>query len=447
MIKLFVVALVVVIMQSRSLAQADSSSSPGLEELKGQVEGMNESLTEMRGILDALKKIKVSGYLQPQFRYTNVINQPYAIGNFSGGTFPADTKNLFQVRRGRFKLTYDNTLTQAVFEIDIIPTGVSMRDAYLSLVEPWTQSFGLQMGAFYAPFGYEVSFSSGVRESPELSRVVQVLFPGEREIGAKLFFAPQLGKLAFLRVDLGIFNGAGTNANEFDNFKNIIGRVGVQIPLPEESPLAIDLGVSGHFGNVRSNSKDINRDGTPAAGINGFVKNTDTANVGKGVVRRYFGADAQLYYDVPSIGGMIVRFEFIGGRQPGISSSSTSPGAAPASALYERKFAGWYINLVQNIGNKEQIVLKYDVYDPNTNVTASDFTPTAGLSATDIKYTTFGIGFVHHWDDNIKFVVYQEFIRNEELDASKIPVSATALFPYTQDVRDNVFTFRVQYRF
>jgi hypothetical protein len=102
---------------------------------------------------------------------------------------------------------------------------------------------------------------------------------------------------------------------------------------------------------------------------------------------------------------------------------------------------------VQNIGNKDQVVLKYDVYDPNTNVTTSDFTPTAGLGATDIKYSTFGIGLVHHWDDNIKFVVYQEFIRNEELDAAKIPVSATALFPYTQDVRDNVFTFRVQYRF
>ena len=92
-------------------------------------------------------------------------------------------------------------------------------------------------------------------------------------------------------------------------------------------------------------------------------------------------------------------------------------------------------------------MLKYDVYDPNTNVSGSDFTPTSGLTSTDIKYSTFGIGFIHHWDDNVKFVVYHEFIKNEALDASKIPVSATALFPYTQDVRDNVFTFRVQYKF
>ena len=338
MVRLLALVLLALILPSQGSAQADSSASPGLEEIKGQVEGMNESLTEVRNILDVLRKIKISGYVQTQYRYTDLINQSFPLGNFSGGAFPADTKSLFQVRRGRFKLTYDNTLTQCVFEIDIIPTGVSMRDAYLSLTEPWMQSFGLQMGAFYAPFGYEVSFSSGARESPELSRVVQVLFPGEREVGAKLFFAPQLGALTFLRADLGIFNGAGTNANEFDNFKNIIGRIGVQLPLPEESPLAIDIGVSGHFGNVRSSSKDIYMNGEPAPGITGFVKNTDTANVGKGVARKYFGADVQLYYDVPSVGGLILRAEYIAGRQPGVSSSSTSPGAQPATALYTRKF-------------------------------------------------------------------------------------------------------------
>jgi opacity protein-like surface antigen len=128
---------------------------------------------------------------------------------------------------------------------------------------------------------------------------------------------------------------------------------------------------------VRSSSKDIFVNGAPAPGVKGFVKSTDTSNVGKGVSRKYIGADAQLYYDVPSIGGMIVRFEYITGRQPGTSSSSTSLGTAPASALYDRKFTGWYVTLVQNIGNREQIVLKYDVYDPNTTVAGSDFTPTS----------------------------------------------------------------------
>ncbi len=446
MIRRISLALVVCIAHQYSFAQHDSTSAGEIEDVKTEIEGIRESLVEVGNIVEALRKIKISGYLQTQFRYTDVTNQSYPIGNFSGGQFPSDTKNLFQVRRGRFKLIYDNVLTQCVFEIDIIPTGVSMRDAYLSLTEPWTQSFGLQMGAFYAPFGYEVSFTSGSRESPELSRVVQVLFPGEREVGAKVFFAPQLGALNFMRADIGLFNGAGTNFNEFDNFKNIIGRIGVQVPLPEESPFALDFGVSGHFGNLRSPSKDIFVNGEPTSGVRGFVKETGTTNVGKGVSRKYFGADVQLYYDMPLLGGTIVRAEYIAGRQPGTSSSSISPGAQPATALYNRKFAGWYIYLVQNIGNQEQIVLKYDVYDPNTHVAASDFTTTVGLTTTDIKYSTFGLGFIHHWDDNIKFVTYYEFIKNETLDAAKIPPTS-ALFPYTQDVRDNVFTFRVQYRF
>jgi hypothetical protein len=446
MFKLFAVTLMALVMQFHGFAQADSSAAPDLEELKGQVEGMNESLTEMRGILDALKKIKVSGYLLAQFRYTDLMNQAYPIGNFAGGAFPTNTKNLFQIREGRLKVTYDNTLTQAVFQIDIAPAGVVIKDAYLSLTEPWLQAFGLQAGVFDRPFGYEISFSSSLRESPERSRLFQTLFPGERDLGMKFFYAPQLGLLSLLRVDLGVFNGTGTAGGEYDNFKDIIGHAAVQLPVPESSPIAIDLGVSGYFGNVRSNSKDIYENGSPAAGVNGFVKNTDTANVSRGVARTYLGADLQFYFDVPSVGGLILRSEYLAGRQPGTSTSTTSPAAQPTTALYRRKFSGWYVSLVQNIGDKEQVVLKYDMYDPNTNVAAPDFSPASGLTVADITYSTFGFGFIHHWDANIKFTLYYDIVKNEVLDVVKIPASS-ALFPYTEDVRDNVLTFRVTYRF
>jgi hypothetical protein len=433
------------VFQSLCSAQVDSLATK-VEEVEGKVDGMNESLTEVRNIVDALRKIKVSGYLLAQYRYTDLINQPYPIGTFSGGTFPANTKNHFQIREGRLKFNYDNTLTQAAFQIDISPSGVIVKDAYLSLTEPWLQSFGLQMGVFDRPFGYEISFSSSSRESPERSRLFQTLFPGERDLGAKVFYTPQLGALSLLRFDLGVFNGTGANANEFDNFKDVIGHASVQVPLGEGSPIALDLGVSGYFGNVRSNSSDTYSNGEPSPGIRGFVKQTDTSNVGRGMTRRYVGADAQFYYDVPSIGGLILRSEYITGKQPGTSSTTVSPSTQPLTPLYNRDLVGWYINLVQNIGDQEQVVLKYDVYDPNTNVEASDFTTTSGLTAADIRYGTFGFGFIHHWDANIKFLLYYEIIKNEKLDPTKIPASST-LFPYTNDVRDNVLTFRIQYKF
>jgi hypothetical protein len=416
-----------------------------VEEVKDALEGVKSSFVEYQGYVDALRKIKITGYVQPQFRYTDLINTPYKIGDFSGGAFPANTKNLFQIRRGRLKFNYDNTLTQFVIQIDAIQTGFTTKDVYLSVIEPWTKSVGFQMGIFDRPFGYEISYSSSNRETPERSRLYQTLFPGERELGAKLFYSPQTGPLSMFRADVGLFNGSGPTANEFDSFKDIIGHLAYQIPL-EQANAELDLGVSGYFGKVRNNTKDVYAWGTLPSGSAGFVKNSDTVNFGAGVPRSYLGFDAQLYYDIPTIGGVILRGEFITGTQPGTKSTTTSPNAQPTDPLYKRKFNGYYINLVKMLGDNDQLALKYDVYDPNSKASTGDFTTASGLSAADIKYTTFGFGLIHHWDANVKFVLYYEVIQNEKLDPANIP-AANSLFPYTKDVRDNVLTFRVQYKF
>ena len=91
--------------------------------------------------------------------------------------------------------------------------------------------------------------------------------------------------------------------------------------------------------------------------------------------------------------------------------------------------------------------MKYDVYNPNTNVSGSDFSktnPTIGVA--DIAYNTLGLGLVHHWDANVKFVFYYEIVSNTQLTAANL-ATTSSLYPYTDDVRDNVFTFRVQYKF
>ena len=62
----------------------------------------------------------------------------------------------------------------------------------------------------------------------------------------------------------------------------------------------------------------------------------------------------------------------------------------------------------------------------------------AKLGAGDIKYSTLGIGLVHYWDDNIKFVFYYDSVSNE---------TSSKLAALNSDLRDNVFTFRIQYKF
>jgi hypothetical protein len=432
----------------RAHAQDEPSSKEELEQLKGALEGLSESAAEYRGYVDALRKIKITGYVQSQFRLTDLDNVSFPRGNFSGGSFPTTAKNLFQVRRGRIKVNYDNGLSQFVIQIDAIQTGFTTKDAYFSIVEPWENAFGLQAGIFDRPFGYEISYSSSNRETPERSRLFQTLFPGERELGAKLFYTPQLGSLSFLRADLGLFNGSGPTSNEYDNYKDLIGHLAAQFPF-QDANAELDLGVSGYFGKVRSANSVVYTPGNLPSGQKGFVASSDTANVGLGLTRRYLGIDAQFYYDVPSVGGAILRGEYIFGKQPGTRSTTTSFSAQPTDPLYKRDFSGWYLYYVQNIGQTDQFVVKYDVYDPNTSVSASDFIDAntsggAGLSSSDIKYSTLGLGVIHHWDDKVKFVIYYELIRNEELTSL---TNSSFLFPYARDVRDNVLTVRAQFKF
>ncbi len=446
---LSLIAAYAIAFHTLAISQEQAATKEGLEEVKGAVQGLSESAMEYRGFVDALRKIKVSGYVQAQWRSTDLMNTAYPIGNFSGGQFAANVKNLFQVRRGRVKVTYDNVITQFVVQIDAIQTGVSLKDAYLSVTEPWTNSFGLQAGVFDRPFGYEISYSSSSRETPERSRLYQTLFPGERELGAKVFFAPQSGPLGFLRADVGVFNGSGPSANDYDNSKDLIGHIAAQIPLGDIDA-ALDVGISGYVGSVRNNTRYLYTMGSLANGDPGFAVDSAGTNVSAPVGRTYVGVDAQFYLDVPSIGGAIVRGEYVTGKQPGTSATTTSPSMQPTTGIYQREFSGFYVYYIQNLGDRNQLVVKYDEYDPNTKVAAADFrsgntSGAAGLTAADVKFSTLGLGLVHYWDDNVKFMLYYEMVSNEKLTG--ITSASSSLSPYVDNVRDNVLTFRTQYRF
>jgi hypothetical protein len=112
--------------------------------------------------------------------------------------------------------------------------------------------------------------------------------------------------------------------------------------------------------------------------------------------------------------------------------------------LYSRNFSGYYINYIQNIGLTEQIIVKYDRYDPNTNITSSNIGVGNLTTTGDIKYSTLGLGVVHHFDGNVKLTLYYEMITNEKVNSAATNAS---LLPFKQDVKDNVLTVRMQYKF
>src|SRR6185436_4243379 len=153
--------------------------------------------------------------------------------------------------------------------------------------------------------------------------------------------------------------------------------------------------------------------------------------VRKEVKREYIGFDAQVSIDwAPGI--TTLRGEYIQGTQPGTASSSTSTMVALTSDIYKRKFNGAYLYFLQNIMQTPwQLVVKYDWYDPNTDVAGDDIAKTTGIrsftdnmgavskytvaktGATDLKYTTLGLGLVYRWDANVKLTAYYDMVTNE----------------------------------
>lgn len=201
-----------------------SGSEEKVEELKGQVESMYESMLEMKGTLDALRRIKLTGYIQAQYQVTDRDGAASVVG----GNFPANSHSRFVLRRARIKAAYTNelTLSQYVLQFDVGQSGLAIKDAYATIKDSWMKSFGLTAGVFNRPFGFEIEYSSSSRESPERSRLFQTLFPGERDMGVKLDFVTEYGPLRFFNFKAGVFTGTRETIGETDNAKDFIGRAG-----------------------------------------------------------------------------------------------------------------------------------------------------------------------------------------------------------------------------
>lgn len=344
---------------------------------------------------EAQEALKISGYVQTQWTWNQAEVEN---GN----------QNDLTVRRGRLKAQYTNTYGEAVMQVDITENGVAMKDAYLRLQTPQLPWISLRAGVFNRPFGYEISYSSAQRESPERSRVFRTLFPGERDLGAEVRLRGlENTPLNPFTLNAGLFAGNGVNP-ETDSRKDFIGRIAYA---GKWRGLSFGLGSSAYLGAVRSQEGDY-------------------------VARRYAGFDGQITVKTP-LGQTKLNAEYLWGKQPGSATGSGSPTGVVTSDIYLRQFTGYYTQLVQSIGgSNHSIVLKYDTYDPNRKVAGAEV-QTVG----DIKYRTLGAGWLWEANQNIRFVCYYEMNRNERVVNQAIDQR------YATDLKDDLLTVRVQYRF
>jgi hypothetical protein len=442
-----------------------------------------------------LKKFKFSGYMQGQFQ----VAQKMGEASYEGGNFGSTTDKRFMLRRARLKLNYVGNNSEFVFQFDASDNGnyfagntftvvdsvgtvsgshygipythtgsnalssgngklinaFSIKDLYYKFTDPWLQTFSITVGNMNRPFGFEIGYSSSSRETPERGRMSQIIFPGERDMGAMLIIQPpKTSRYNWFKIEAGLYNGTSSGYPEYDKQKDFIGHIVLAKSFMDEE-VKISGGASYYNGGWRSGTLNVYKMSTDA----GATENSATVSqkafelnkltsTNDYVKRIYKGVDAQVSVDFP-FGITTVRGEYIWGQHPGTAQVQNT------SDIYMHNFNGAYLYFIQNILNsKNDIVVKYDWYDPNTDVTAADM-PASGttysssnfksIGASDLKYTTLGLGWIYHWNENVKITAYYDMVKNEtSANLTNTTVNGEGL---NNDIMDNVFTLRIQYKF
>jgi hypothetical protein len=430
------------VLLTAQVVSAQDESDANADTLATAVEGLQSDLS-------LLQKLKITGYVQAQWQYGDTIGAPAL---FSGGDFK-NYDNRFMVRRGRVKFAYANELSNYVLQFDVTEKGLGIKDAYFSFTDPWINTATVTGGVFDRPFGFEISYSSSTRETPERSRIFQTLFPGEREVGAKLTLqAPKTSNWNFIKLDVGLFNGNGISI-ESDKYKDFIGHLGMKKSYFNET-FTVGVGASyynGGFALPVSSAKGAKLPRVYKMQGNAFVAQADSGKVGDKIKREYMGLDMQM--SLHSVIGLSqLRGEYILGTQPAFASlkSTVSPtnSIPTADDVYVRNVSGGYVCFVQSIGQtKHELVAKYDWYDPNTKVSKNELgAANTNTGKLDVSYNTIGLGWIYHWNSNIKITAYYEIVNNEK---SNYLASAktSGISSFANDQKDNIFTLRVQYKF
>lgn len=409
---------------------------------------MVDTTTETgRGMLSIYRKydhLKFSGYIQPQFQ----ISQNEGIASFEGGDFGKRVSNRFMLRRSRVRIDYvhfkgeEGPGVQFTFQFDINERRVTIRDVWGRVFENKFKLFSLTTGMFARPFGFETNLSSSDRESPERGRMNQTLMASERDLGAMVSFDSRRKnfKLNKLKIDLGVFNGQGINATgEYDNRKDIIGRVSMK-PVSLPNKMSVSAGASFLYGGIENNTK-YHYTTKEVGNIKMQVLDSAESNIGKISPRHYYGADVQFKINNGQGRFTELRGEFIAGTQTGTANDTRTPAELLTgnNGFYARKFNGAYFYFLQHLFTPDhQLLVKYDWYDANNNVKQNEIGAAgSNFSAADIKFNTLGLGYIYYITPNVKSVIYYAMVKNEK----------TLLPGYTKDVKDNVLTLRLQFRF
>jgi len=398
--------LIAMVLNGFSQTQVIDSLKDVIDNHQGKLNALDERVLVNESDLGKLNKIKVSGYVQAQWeKYQKDLVKAN------------DPANTFYIRRARIKFTYEPADgIKFVLQPDFSTGNLTLKDAYAVVNIPKLTGWTLWAGQFNRP-DYEVEYSSSQREVLERSRVTRAIYPGEREIGLKLEYSGTSTPVLFQLMAMN-GNFTGSQAKDGDSRKDVMARFVYMAKIPSKG-LGIDMGVNGYFGG-------------PKARTNKYVSESDgildSISVGDYLKKQWLGAELRIYSDV--LGGLSLKAEYVSGVNPAVSTTAlkTDPNKT-------RYFRGYYIYFVKNIGLKNQLVAKYDYYDPNLKLSGD-------AAKSDIFYKTLTLAWQYYMNDNIRITLQYEMPQNEKNGS----VKNVAGDPDVQ-LKDNTFGVRIQAKF
>lgn len=296
-----------------------------VNELKEKLDTVDAIVSDPEGAFESaksdiskLKKVTIGGYLQVRYDHF-----PHDI---NGSATPQHGN--FSIRRSRIKVSARPTANSfAWVEVDdggqntqgTNNDSVSLKGAALEYYFSGDPNIGYNMsaGQMKWPFGYELVQSSGVRETPEQSLIVQRMFPSEYDKGFKAF-GPLCGSVVW---NLGVFNGTGANNPEADDHKDVVASARM-------SRGDLDFGFSGYFGHGITNGSGV------------LLSN------GAGVSKVRYGADAELYLDK-----LTLKAEYITGKGVDQSVSTFN---------LDQTVDGYWAQLAYNFTKSDSFIAKYN---------------------------------------------------------------------------------------
>jgi phosphate-selective porin len=406
--KLFAIGIFAVIsIYGYSQTQRLDSLKDVIERHEGKLNALDDRVLVNEADLGKLNKIKISGYIQAQWEHYGADLEKTNGYN-----------NTFYIRRARIKFTYEPADgVKFVLQPDLSTGNLALKDAYTVVNLPKLKNVTLWVGQMNRP-NYDVEYSSSSRELLERARVTTTIYPGEREIGAKLEY---IGIKVPVLFQVMVMNGnfTGTQAKAVQSNKDVMARFVYSVKLPDAG-VGIDFGANHYFGNV-------------LAKTNQYVKNSNGTldslnNVWRYLDKHWTGGEIRIYADV--LGGLSIKGEYVAGINSNASTVASTATIAQkkASPNFYNNFAGYYITFVKNIGAKNQAVVRYDYYDPNTKLSGD-------AAGNALYYKTWAVAWQYYLNDNIRLTAQYTMPKNE--------TNATNL----SDYKDNLFTIRVQAKF